>query len=119
MYRDEQTHQLPADAARRASLVTAMRAADWAALKAETDAWRELVAGHFEALMLAGGASAPPAAGGLDAAFSGLAAPAEPSAALGQLRIAASAGIAAQLVPLQGSSYYPPLAEARPTRLPL
>ena len=117
MYRDEQTHQLPEVGPRRASLVAAMRAADWPSLKAEVDAWRDLVASHFAALMLAGGGTAPPAAGNFDAAFTGLAAVAELSAALGALGIGSPADIAAQLVELKGSGYYRRLDEPGTRRL--
>ncbi len=117
MYRDEQTHQLPDEGPRRASLVAAMRAPDWSSLKAEVDAWRDLVAAHFEALMLAGGATAPPAAGDFDSAFTSLVAPAELGGALKSLGIGAPDDIAAQLLELKGSGYYRRLDEPGMRRL--
>jgi len=63
MYRDEQTHRLPADEQQRACLVTAMRRHDWRELTTELESQRDSVARHFANLVLAGEGAAPPTAG--------------------------------------------------------
>ncbi len=117
MYRDEQTHQLPVEPARRAALAAAMDMDGWPALGAAIEAERATVARHFEALVLAGGGATPPAAGDFESAFSSLAAPADLAAALGSLGIAAPDGIAALLATLKGSGYYRRLDEPGRRRL--
>jgi len=51
MFADEQTHEIPLDAQTRLRLALALGHADWAALAAELQAHRSLVAEEFDALM--------------------------------------------------------------------
>ncbi|HXQ64844.1 MAG TPA: bifunctional [glutamate--ammonia ligase]-adenylyl-L-tyrosine phosphorylase/[glutamate--ammonia-ligase] adenylyltransferase, partial [Steroidobacteraceae bacterium] len=106
MYRDEQTHRLPADEQQRACLVTAMRRHDWRELTTELESQRDSVARHFANLVLAGEGAAPPTAGGFESAFSAAAAPADLAAALRSLGLVAPEGVAAALIELKGSGYY-------------
>ena len=117
MFRDEQTHQLPVDELRRASLVTATRLGDWAQLRAAIDAQRDVVARHFEALVLAGGGVAPPAAGDFESAFGGSVAAADLGAALSSLGVSSPERIATLLTELKGSGYYRRLDEPGRRRL--
>ncbi len=65
--RDNQTHELPGDAADRARLVLAMGYTDWPTLAAELDRQRGVVTAHFDDIALRGAVDAdhPALRGGL------------------------------------------------------
>ena len=50
MYRDEQTHELPADAAHRSRIAYAMEFDDWRGLEVALERHRARVRGHFESV---------------------------------------------------------------------
>jgi glutamate-ammonia-ligase adenylyltransferase len=105
MYRDEQTHRVPADPERRAGLAASMGFLDWPALAARLEAERARVAGHFAQLVLAGGDAAP-TAGDFESAFSDLGTPEALAAPLATLGLVAEPGVATLLAELRQSSYY-------------
>ena len=106
MVRDEQTHRLPVDAERRARLVTSLGFADWDALVHRFETERGIVAGHFAALVLAGGDSPPLAAVEFGAAFAAADRPAELLRALATLGLAAAEPVAALLAATRDGVYY-------------
>ena len=117
MYLDEQLHRLPDDAERRARIATAMGYPDWSALSIQTNALRELVAGHFATLVLAAEGPVPAAAADFGSAFSAGGTAAELAPRLATLGLAAADEIAATLVELRASGYYRRLDEPGRRRL--
>ncbi len=117
MYADEQTHSLPTDGERQARLATAFGATDWAALRAELDAQRAVVARHFAALVLAGEGTGPATSRDFDAALTAAAEATELYASLTALGLADPAPVAALLIELRGGGYYRRLEEAGRRRL--
>lgn len=102
MYRDQQTHALPVDAAARERLALAMELADWDELAATLAGHRQRVAAHFAALVQPDDAT--PRAGPLSQWLEGEAPRAELEARLVALGME-EAGTAAQLMhDLRGSA---------------
>jgi glutamate-ammonia-ligase adenylyltransferase len=117
MYRDEQTHRLPADDERRARLVVAMRSPDWAALAAEVAATRATVARHFSRLVLAAEGAVPPAAADFGTLWAAGADAAELAARLAALGVGAAEALGGMLAVLRGSTYFRRLDEPGRRRL--
>ncbi len=117
MFADEQTHSLPADAERRARLATACGAGDWETLVAELDGHRDVVAGHFAALVLAAEGAAPATARDFDTALAAAAAAAELLPSLAGLGLAEPGPVATLLFELRNGGYYRRLDEPGRRRL--
>jgi len=117
MYADEQVHSLPTDALRRARLLGGLELPNWATLRSALDAQRDLVAGHFAALVLAGAGDRANDRG----PFEGLYAAGADAAALADSLVDVPddrrADIVERLVVLRGSGYYRRLGEVGRTRL--
>ena len=116
-WKDEQTHQLPEDAAQRERLAFAMNAPDWGALEAELDRHRTRVAQHFSQTVFGPHASSADAQSQAPQLFP-LEAPMEVCVeALQALGLADAAPVAAMLDELRGGAYYRRLDDTGRRRL--